>query len=124
MKTTHGKLIMILLIAVLMGLSSGSALAEKPIVIGCPLATAFLYGWDAERGVTLAIEEINAQGEMSPAKNARLKSKSSTPGISSRACRSVKRCWPWKSSSWTSRPISLSAVRCGPRQPWRPSCPC
>jgi branched-chain amino acid transport system substrate-binding protein len=62
MKTTHGKLMMILLIAVLMGLSSGSALAEKPIVIGCPLSTAFLYGWDAERGVTLAIEEINAQG--------------------------------------------------------------
>ena len=62
MKTTHGKLMMILMIAVLMGLSSGSALAEKPIVIGCPLATAFLYGWDAERGVTLAIEEINAQG--------------------------------------------------------------
>jgi branched-chain amino acid transport system substrate-binding protein len=62
MKTTHGKLMMILMIAVLMGLYSGSALAEKPIVIGCPLATAFLYGWDAERGVTLAIEEINAQG--------------------------------------------------------------
>jgi len=62
MKTTHGKLMMILLIALLMGLSSGSAMAEKPIVIGCPLATAFLYGWDAERGVTLAIEEINAQG--------------------------------------------------------------
>ncbi len=62
MKTTHGKLMMILLIAALMGLSSGSALAEKPIVIGCPLSTAFLYGWDAERGVTLAIEEINAQG--------------------------------------------------------------
>ena len=59
---THGKLTMILLIAVLMGLSSGSALAEKPIVVGCPLSTAFLYGWDAERGVTLAIEEINAQG--------------------------------------------------------------
>ncbi len=62
MKTTHGKLMMILTIALLMGLYSGSALAEKPIVIGCPLATAFLYGWDAERGVTLAIEEINAQG--------------------------------------------------------------
>ena len=23
--------------------------AEKPIVIGAPLATAFLYGWDADR---------------------------------------------------------------------------
>jgi branched-chain amino acid transport system substrate-binding protein len=36
--------------------------AEKPIVIGAPLATAFLYGWDAERGIKLAIDEINAAG--------------------------------------------------------------
>lgn len=36
--------------------------AEKPIVIGAPLATAFLYGWDAERGMKLAVEEINAAG--------------------------------------------------------------
>ena len=34
----------------------------KPIVIGCPLSTAFLYGWDAERAITLAVEEINAEG--------------------------------------------------------------
>jgi branched-chain amino acid transport system substrate-binding protein len=39
-----------------------SASAEKPIVIGAPLATAFLYGWDAERGIRLAVEEINAAG--------------------------------------------------------------
>ena len=32
------------------------------IVIGCPLSTAFLYGWDAERAITLAVEEINAAG--------------------------------------------------------------
>jgi len=38
------------------------ALAAKPIVIGCPLSTAFLYGWDAERGIKLAIDEINAEG--------------------------------------------------------------
>ena len=38
------------------------ALAEKPIIIGAPLSTAYLYGWDAERGLKLAIEEINAQG--------------------------------------------------------------
>ena len=38
------------------------ARAEKPIVIGCPLSTAFLYGWDAERGIKLAVEEINAAG--------------------------------------------------------------
>lgn len=36
--------------------------AEKPIVIGAPLATAFLYGWTAERAARLAVEEINAQG--------------------------------------------------------------
>jgi len=39
-----------------------SALAKKSIVIGCPLSTAYLYGWDAERGVKLAVEEINAKG--------------------------------------------------------------
>lgn len=36
--------------------------AEKPILIGAPLSTAFLYGWVAERGIKLAIEEINAKG--------------------------------------------------------------
>jgi len=36
--------------------------AGKPIVIGAPLATAFLYGWDAERAMKLAAEEINAKG--------------------------------------------------------------
>lgn len=36
--------------------------AEQPIVIGAPLATAFLYGWDAERGIKLAADEINAAG--------------------------------------------------------------
>jgi branched-chain amino acid transport system substrate-binding protein len=35
---------------------------EKPIVIGAPLSTAFLYGWDAERGIKLAVDEINAAG--------------------------------------------------------------
>jgi branched-chain amino acid transport system substrate-binding protein len=39
-----------------------AAAAERPIVIGAPLATAFLYGWDAERGIKLAVEEINAAG--------------------------------------------------------------
>ena len=43
-------------------LSPGAAIAQKPIVIGAPLATAFLYGWDAERGIKLAAEEINAAG--------------------------------------------------------------
>lgn len=35
---------------------------QKPIVIGAPLSTAFLYGWDAERGIRLAVDEINAKG--------------------------------------------------------------
>jgi len=39
-----------------------TASAAKNIIIGCPLSTAFLYGWDAERGVKLAVEEINAKG--------------------------------------------------------------
>ncbi|HSB06660.1 MAG TPA: ABC transporter substrate-binding protein [Thermodesulfobacteriota bacterium] len=43
-------------------LGTHSNAAEKPIVIGAPLATAFLYGWDAEKGMKLAVEEINAQG--------------------------------------------------------------
>lgn len=34
----------------------------QPIVLGAPLATAFLYGWDAERAIRLAVEEINAAG--------------------------------------------------------------
>jgi branched-chain amino acid transport system substrate-binding protein len=38
------------------------ACAEKPIILGAPLSTAFLYGWDAERGIKLAVEEINAAG--------------------------------------------------------------
>ncbi len=42
--------------------SQNASAQEKPIVIGAPLATAFLYGWDAERGIKLAAEEINAAG--------------------------------------------------------------
>jgi branched-chain amino acid transport system substrate-binding protein len=45
--------------------------AEKPIVIGAPLATAFLYGWDAERAIKLAVEEINAKGGVAVGKEKR-----------------------------------------------------
>ena len=45
--------------------------AQKPIVIGSPLATAFLYGWDAARAITLATEEINAQGGVTVGKEKR-----------------------------------------------------
>ena len=43
-------------------ITSVNVRAENPIVVGCPLSTAFLYGWDAQRGATLAVEEINAGG--------------------------------------------------------------
>ena len=38
------------------------AQSEGVIRLGAPLATAYLYGWDAERGIRLAVEEINAAG--------------------------------------------------------------
>ncbi|MBW1704135.1 MAG: ABC transporter substrate-binding protein [Deltaproteobacteria bacterium] len=62
MKARHLTVLVVLLVAVLFVFPGNRAMAEKPIVIGCPLSTAFLYGWDAERGVKLAVEEINAQG--------------------------------------------------------------
>jgi branched-chain amino acid transport system substrate-binding protein len=36
--------------------------AADPIVLGCPLSLNYHYGWDAERGIKLAVEEINAKG--------------------------------------------------------------
>jgi branched-chain amino acid transport system substrate-binding protein len=62
MKTDRLKSLIVLLMTLSLALSAGVVQAAQPIVIGCPLATAFLYGWDAERGVTLAVEEINAAG--------------------------------------------------------------
>ena len=56
------KMRLILLLAVFLILPANQALAEKPIVIGAPLSTSFVYGWDAWRAMTLAIEEINASG--------------------------------------------------------------
>jgi len=61
MKTKFFATIVVLL-AIFVILPTSSALAVKPIVLGCPLSTAFLYGWDAERAITLAVEEINAAG--------------------------------------------------------------
>jgi branched-chain amino acid transport system substrate-binding protein len=52
-------------------LAFSAGAAEKPIVIGAPLATAFLYGWDAERGIKLAVDEINAAGGVNVAGNKR-----------------------------------------------------
>jgi branched-chain amino acid transport system substrate-binding protein len=56
------KMLMIFFLAVILILPASVALAEKPITIGAPLSTSYLYGWDAERGMILAIEEINAAG--------------------------------------------------------------
>ncbi len=47
---------------VLMLWGTTHAFAEKPIILGAPLSTAYLYGWDAERGMKLAVGEINAAG--------------------------------------------------------------
>lgn len=44
---------------------------EKPIILGAPLSTAFLYGWDSERAMRLAIEEINAKGGVTVGKEKR-----------------------------------------------------
>ena len=64
MRKEFGKTVWtVLFLALCVGGYSGvAAAAEPPIVIGAPLATAFLYGWDAERGIKLAVEEINAAG--------------------------------------------------------------
>lgn len=62
MKIKSLKLLFIMLVSVMFFLTANSALAKKSIIIGCPLSTAYLYGWDAERGVKLAVDEINAKG--------------------------------------------------------------
>jgi branched-chain amino acid transport system substrate-binding protein len=72
MKSSKVKLLMVLLVAVCIILPSTQVWAQKPIILGLPLSTAFLYGWDAERGATLAVEEINAAGGVSVGKEKRL----------------------------------------------------
>jgi branched-chain amino acid transport system substrate-binding protein len=52
----------VMAVCLTIGLAFSATAAEKPIIIGAPLATAFLYGWDAERGIKLAVDEINAAG--------------------------------------------------------------
>ena len=67
MRKGFGKIVWtgLLLALCIGGMQGVAAAAEPPIVIGAPLATAFLYGWDAERGMKLAVEEINAAGGVS-----------------------------------------------------------
>lgn len=62
MEKRNIKMMLVFLVAIFLILPGQTAFAEKPIVIGSPLSTAFLYGWDAERGIKLAVKEINAAG--------------------------------------------------------------
>ncbi len=55
------RLSLVAAVAAALALAAGPSLAA-PIKLGAPLATAFLYGWTAERGIRLAVEEINAAG--------------------------------------------------------------
>jgi branched-chain amino acid transport system substrate-binding protein len=57
-------MIAIVAIAVLLCSTTSSHSQQKgqPIVIGAPLSTQYLYGWDAQRAMVLATEEINAKG--------------------------------------------------------------
>jgi branched-chain amino acid transport system substrate-binding protein len=71
MKTRTLGLLFLPVAVCLLILTSGLAMAQKPIVIGAPLSTAFLYGWDAERGIKLAVEEINAAGGVQVGKEKR-----------------------------------------------------
>jgi len=71
MKTRRFMFWLFPVVAITVMLAGGHALAQKPIVIGSPLSTAFLYGWDAERGITLAVEEINAAGGIQVGKEKR-----------------------------------------------------
>jgi branched-chain amino acid transport system substrate-binding protein len=58
-----GSLVLTLALSVaLVFAMTAPATAADQILVGCPLSTAFLYGWDAERGIKLAVDEINAQG--------------------------------------------------------------
>jgi branched-chain amino acid transport system substrate-binding protein len=52
----------IIMILALLCAPMASVAQEKPIILGAPLSTAFLYGWVAERGIKLAVDEINAAG--------------------------------------------------------------
>jgi branched-chain amino acid transport system substrate-binding protein len=62
MKGKAIKRFIIFLFVTLLILPVKIASAETPIIIGCPLSTAYLYGWDAERAINLAVAEINAGG--------------------------------------------------------------
>jgi len=51
-----------LIITIIIFIFSSYSYAERSIIVGCPLSTGFVYGWDAERAIKLAVEEINKKG--------------------------------------------------------------
>ncbi|KPK20962.1 MAG: ABC transporter substrate-binding protein, partial [Nitrospira bacterium SG8_3] len=79
--------IVVLVVGIVFAVSLASTSAAKPIVIGAPLSLNYVYGWDAERGMTLAVEEINAQGgvkvggKMRPFKLEVLETRDLEPGV-------------------------------------------
>ncbi|MCD4744645.1 MAG: ABC transporter substrate-binding protein [Desulfobacteraceae bacterium] len=62
MKSYRLRVCLSLFVSMFLLLWGTHAFAEKPIILGAPLSTAYLYGWDAERGIKLAVDEINAAG--------------------------------------------------------------
>ena len=62
MKSIKLRVCLTLFVFMFLLFSGGHAFAEKPIILGAPLSTAYVYGWDAERGMKLAVDEINAAG--------------------------------------------------------------
>jgi len=87
MKTRFFACLVLVLSAGLLTLPPRPALAAKTIVIGCPLPTGFPDGVDAERGLELAVEEINATGgvdvagEMRPLKIEVMDTRDLEPGV-------------------------------------------
>jgi branched-chain amino acid transport system substrate-binding protein len=79
--------IVVFVAGIMFALSLPSTSAAKPIVIGAPLSLNYVYGWDAERGMTLAVEEINAKGgvkvggKMRPFKLEVLETRDLEPGV-------------------------------------------
>ena len=54
--------VVIFMVAMIFAIPVPDASAAEPVVIGAPLSLNYVYGCDAERGMRLAIEEINAKG--------------------------------------------------------------
>ncbi|RJR23442.1 MAG: hypothetical protein C4582_05425, partial [Desulfobacteraceae bacterium] len=60
---------------------------EKPIIVGAPIPRASAYGQNGERGMIMAVEEINAAGgvkvagKMRPIKLEIIDSRDEEPGV-------------------------------------------